>query len=87
MTIKALCIIEDADRPTIAMFIGLRRAEITLTFICPHSSDSYAALTAAGFRILDIQILRRLDLNAIRLLRNELQDGGYHIMHIFSNKG
>ena len=87
MTIRALCITEDADRPTIAMFIGLRRAGITLTLICPHSSDSHTSLTEAGFRVLNIQILRRLDFNAIRLLRNELRDGRYHIMHIFSNKG
>ena len=69
------------------MFIGLRRAGIKLTFICPHYSDSHAGLTEAGFRVLDIQIRRRLDFPAIRLLRDELRDGRYHIMHIFSNKG
>ena len=85
-TIRALCIIEDADRPTIAMFIGMRRAGIELTFICPHPSNSRADLSEAGFRVLDIQIRSHIDFAGIRQLRNEIRQGDYNIMHVFSNK-
>ena len=86
VTIRALCIVEDADRPTIVMFIGMRRAGIELTFICPHPSDSQADLSEAGFRVLDLKIRSRIDLAGIRLLRDEIRQGGYNIMHVFSNK-
>ena len=86
MTIRALCIIEDADRPTIAMFIGMRRAGIELTFICPQPSISEPDLAEAGFQVLDIRIRNRIDLAGIRDLRAEVRRGGYDIMHVFSNK-
>ncbi len=68
------------------MFIGMRRAGIELSFICPHSSNSQADLSEAGFRILDIQIRSRIDFAGIRLLRDGVRRGGYNIMHVFSNK-
>jgi glycosyltransferase involved in cell wall biosynthesis len=68
------------------MFIGMRRAGIELSFICPHPSNSQADLSEAGFRILDIQIRSRIDFAGIRLLRDEVRRGGYNIMHVFSNK-
>jgi len=86
MTIRALCITEDADRPTIATFIGMQGAGIDVTVICSQSSGR-TALTAAGVKVLDIPILGRLDFTAIRLLRAELQRCRYDILHVFGNKG
>ena len=86
MRIKTLCITEDPDRPTIATFIGLHRAGIELTVVCPPVSASRAALAAAGVPTLELQFSARLDVGAIRRLRAELRHGRYDILHVFSNK-
>jgi glycosyltransferase involved in cell wall biosynthesis len=85
-TIKALCITEDADRPTTATFVGLRRAGVDLSVICPRSSESRAVLIDAGVPVLDLEIRKRFDLSGIRRLREELERGRYDILHVFSNK-
>jgi len=86
VTIRALCITEDPDRPTIATFIGLHRAGIGLTVVCPRSSESRNVLAAAGVPICDIELSARLDLGGIRCLRAELRRGNYDILHVFGNK-
>jgi len=86
VTIKALCITEDADRPTTATFIGLHRAGIALTVVCPPGSQGHAALDAAGVPLLDFELRGRVDSAGVRRLRSELQIGHYDILHVFSNK-
>jgi glycosyltransferase involved in cell wall biosynthesis len=77
---------EDPDRPTIATFIGLHRAGVDLTVVCPSGSASRAALAAAGVATLDLQFSARVDIGGIRRLRAELRQGRYDILHVFSNK-
>src|SRR5512143_1346616 len=84
--IKALCITEDADRPTTATFIGLVQAGVDVTVMCPAASERRAALVAAGVRVLDLPLRRRVDRAGIAELRAELMRGGYDILHLFSNK-
>jgi hypothetical protein len=84
--IKALCITADADRPTIATFIGLARAGVDLTVVCPRSSAGRDELAAAGVRLLDLQLRGPFDGAGARRLRAELEAGGYDILHMFSNK-
>jgi hypothetical protein len=86
VTIKALCITEDPDRPTIAMFVGLKRHGIDLTVVCPASAGAArAALAAANVQLLDVALRRQFDLRAIRQLRDELRRD-YDILHVFGNK-
>ncbi len=87
MTIKVLCVIEDADRSTVATFIGMHRAGIDLTVVCPRASKSNAELTEADVPILDIELRSRIDSAGTRQLRDELRRGQYDILHAFSNKG
>ncbi len=84
--IKALCITEDADRPTTATFIGLREAGVDVTVMCPATSDRRAALVDAGVRVLDLPLRKRVDRSGIAELRAELTRSGYDILHLFSNK-
>ena len=84
--IKALCITEDADRPTTATFIGLERAGVDVTVMCPAASERRGALVEAGVRVLDLPLRRRVDRAGIAELRVELTRGGYDILHLFSNK-
>jgi glycosyltransferase involved in cell wall biosynthesis len=84
--IKALCITEDADRPTTATFIGLKQAGIDVTVMCPAASDRRGALQDAGVRVLDLPLRKRVDREGIAELRAEIVRGGYQILHLFSNK-
>ncbi len=68
------------------MFIGMRRAGIELTFICPPPAIGRADLSEAGFRVLDIQIRSHIDFAGILQLRNEIRQGDYDILHVFNNK-
>ena len=86
MTIKALCVIEDVDRPTIATFVGMRRAGIDLTVICPPASSGHDVLSQAGIPLVNIEFRSRFDSPGAKLLREHLKDGGYDILHLFGNK-
>jgi glycosyltransferase involved in cell wall biosynthesis len=87
VTIKALCITEDPDRPTIATFAGLNRAGVEVTVVCPRSAtQARATLAAAGVRLLDLDLRGRLDLRGIRRLRAELVAGDYDVLHLLGNR-
>jgi glycosyltransferase involved in cell wall biosynthesis len=84
--IKALCITEDPDRPTTAMFIGLKRAGIDITVACPPAAHTRALLAENGVRALELPLRANVDRRGARELRKELLDGNYQILHVFSNK-
>jgi glycosyltransferase involved in cell wall biosynthesis len=86
LTIKALCIIEDPDRPTIATFIGMHRAGIELSIVCPQRHYRHDELMKAGLNTIPITFKGRYDPKAIRLLREELDKGKYDILHILGNR-
>jgi glycosyltransferase involved in cell wall biosynthesis len=83
--IKALCITEDPDRPTTAMFVGLKDAGVDVTVICP-AGERRAWLEQHGVRVLDVPLRKQIDREAVRRLRAELESGRYDILHLFSNK-
>lgn len=86
MAIRSLCITDIADRPTVATFIGMHDAGISVTVVCPSDHPNNATLRAAGVPTIDIPLQRHFDKAGIAALRAELIRGRYHIMHTFSNK-
>jgi glycosyltransferase involved in cell wall biosynthesis len=84
--IKALCITEDPDRPTTATFVGLHRAGVDVTVVCPPGSDSRGVLLEAGVKLLDLKLGGLRDRVGTRRLREELQHEQYDILHVFSNR-
>ena len=82
---KVLCITEDLDHPTTALFIGLRDAGVDLLVSCPANSRYRPMLESAGITLLDLQFSRRVDRPAIARLREEIGKG-CDILHLFSNK-
>src|SRR5690606_28361655 len=83
--LKVLCITEDLDRPTTAMFVGLANAGVDVTVICPPG-ERREWLERNGVRMLDVPLRKQIDRAAIRRLRAELVDGRYDLLHLFSNK-
>ena len=86
MPIRSLCITQGADRPTVATFIGMHRAGIEITVICPSDHPNYAVLADAGVPLVDMPLRKNFDSNDIASLRKLLVDGRFHIMHTFNNK-
>lgn len=84
--IRALCITEDLDRPTNALLTGLARAGVDVTLICPGEGEWRARLEDNGVRMLDLPLRKRFDREGVRLLRAELMNGRYDILHLLSNK-
>jgi glycosyltransferase involved in cell wall biosynthesis len=83
--IKVLCITEDPDRPTTATFVGLERAGVDVTVICP-AGERRTWLEQNGVRVLDVPLCKQFDREAVRRLRAELRQGRHDILHLFSNK-
>jgi glycosyltransferase involved in cell wall biosynthesis len=86
MSIRVLCVTNGGDRPTIATFIGMRQAGLDVTVVCPADHPNNRVLADAGIRTIDIPIKRNFDTAGIRLLREELVRGQYHIMHTFNSR-
>jgi glycosyltransferase involved in cell wall biosynthesis len=85
--IKTLCITEDPDRPTTATFVGLKRAGVDVTVVCPPTAaKSRAALAEAGVALLDLEVRGRFDRAGTHRLREELVRGRYDVLHVFSNR-
>lgn len=83
--LKVLCITEDPDRPTTAMFVGLKNAGVEVTVICPPG-ERRTWLEQNGVRVLDVPLRKQFDREAIRRIRSELVEGRYNLLHLFSNK-
>jgi glycosyltransferase involved in cell wall biosynthesis len=86
MPIRSLCITEGGDRPTIETFIGMHRAGIELTVICPSERPTYKTLVDAGVPVVDLYLKHNFNRADIARLHEELLLGEYHIMHTFNSK-
>jgi glycosyltransferase involved in cell wall biosynthesis len=84
--IRSLCITDDPDKPTTATFVGLHRAGIEMTVVCPPGAASRAVLAAAGVRLLELSFRGNIDRAGRRVLREELVRGRFDILHLLSNK-
>lgn len=88
--IRVLCVNDDreqsGDLPTGATFVGLHRAGVALTVVCPPEHPHYALLVREGIPTIDIAIGKNVDRGAIRALRAELVRGRYDIVHTYNNK-
>ena len=86
MPIRSLCITEGGDRPTMETFIGMHRAGIEITAICPADHPNHKLLADAGVPTIDLRLQHNFDKTDIARLREELIRGEYHIMHTFNSK-
>ena len=85
--IKTLCITEDPDGPTTATFVGLKRAGVDVTVVCPpNAAKSRATLAEAGVPLLELDVRGRFDRAGTQRLRDELVRGRYDVLHVFSNR-
>jgi glycosyltransferase involved in cell wall biosynthesis len=86
MAIRSLCVTQGGDRPTLAMFVGMREAGIDVRVVCPADNANFAVLERAGVPVLDIALAKNFDRDGRRRLREELVRGRYHIVHTFNSR-
>jgi len=84
--IRSLCITEGGDRPTIASFVGMHRAGVEVTVVCPGDHPNYRVLGEAGVPAIDMRLRHNFNRADIAALRAELVRGRYHIMHTFNSR-
>jgi glycosyltransferase involved in cell wall biosynthesis len=68
------------------MFIGMHRAGVAVTVVCPPEHPHYPLLVAERIPVVDIRFRRNFDRAAIARVREELVRGAYDIVHTFNNK-
>lgn len=86
MAIRALCITEGADRPTMATLIGMHDAGIEVSVVCPAEHANARLLTDAGVPVLDIRLRKNFDASGAAALREEVLRGRYHLIHTFNSR-
>ncbi len=86
MSLRVLCIVGDADRPTVETFVGLQQAGVGVTVSFQADTPNYRYLAEAGVPIIDLPLRKNIDLAGIRRLREEFDRGGYQLVHTFNNK-
>ena len=86
MSIRTLCITEGADRPTMATLIGMNRAGIGVTVVCPKAHPNERLLSAAGVPSIDIPLRGNFDRDGIARLRAELERGRHDVIHTFNSR-
>lgn len=86
MSIKALCLTEDPDRPTMATLAGLEEKGIDVTVMLPPVEKARNILDDAGVAIRDFPFSKRSDPGGVAALRADLEQGNFDILHLFSNK-
>jgi glycosyltransferase involved in cell wall biosynthesis len=86
MAIRSLCITGGGDKPTMETFVGMHRAGIDVTVICPADHANHRLLVDAGVPTIDIRLDKNFDAKGTAQLREELHRGQYHIVHTFNSK-
>lgn len=83
---RVLCITGDCDRPEAETFIGLKKLGIDIMVICPLTAQYYERFIDAGIPVIDIVIKKRVDIDAIRKIRNLIKQKNINIIHMFNNR-
>lgn len=73
-------------RPEGELFIGLQKAGLDLTIMTQRAAEFIPHFLKAGIRIIDFHPTKKLSRSAIQLIRKELKNGQYDILHLFNSK-
>jgi len=90
MIIRALiiCYITDkaSSKPDVAMVVGLHKQGIMVDVMIPGHSPFVKIFHDMGIRVIPAHPERKISLRAIRLIRSEIRQRNYHIIHLFNTK-
>lgn len=90
MKIKVLVISDYREyvspRPEAELFIGLQKAGLDITIMTYPNAAWTPYFKEAGIRVIESHPVKKFHKPSIKLIRKELTDGGYHILHLFNSK-
>jgi len=90
MTIKALiiCYITDsaAPKPDIELVIGLHNQGLELDVMIPAHSVYVKIFNELGIRVIPTHPLNKISLRTVLLIRREIKQRNYQIIHLFNTK-
>lgn len=81
-----LCVTGHSDRPEAETFIAIHKRGFGIQVMCPADAPHFDRLRAAGVPLLPLSIKGKLDRDATRTIREQLQSGRFHILHVFNNQ-
>jgi glycosyltransferase involved in cell wall biosynthesis len=83
---RVLAITTCSDRPEAETFIGLKKRGVDIEVMCSTESLYYQNLKDSGVPVTDFEVRGRIDLAAIRAIRQHLQTQQFDILHGFNNQ-
>ena len=89
MKIKVLVISDYRDyisaRPEAELYIGLQKAGLEVTIMTYPDTAWAKEFLAAGLQVIAYHPLKKRSRTDIDYIRNVLQEGGYHILHLYNS--
>ena len=73
-------------RPEAAIFLGLQKRGVQVTIMTYGSAPWVHDFERAGIRVIPFHPSKKRDSHAIKVIREELEGGAYHFLHLFNNK-
>ena len=90
MRIKVLVISDYREfvspRPEAELFIGLQTAGLDITIMTYPDAAWTPYFKKAGIRVIESHPVKKFHKPSIKMIRKELEKGGYHILHLFNSK-
>jgi glycosyltransferase involved in cell wall biosynthesis len=86
MTTSCLVVTGHSDLPETHLFIGLQQAGINIRVMCPANALNRQLLIDAKLPVIDLNLKSRFDRQGIQVIRNELANQQFDIIHAFNNK-
>jgi len=83
---RVLCITSFSDRPETETFIGLSQTGVDIEVMCPSSAPFIRYLKKSGIKVIDFSPKNRIDLGAVRTIRERIRQKQIDILHGFNNR-
>lgn len=75
-----------SDRPEAETFIGLQRAGVDVSVLCPQDAPHFRRLEAAGVEVTELALRSRCDFRSQAVIGRKLREREPNILHLFNNK-
>ena len=83
---RILYITKNSDRPESATIIGMSKRGVDVFVMADLRSPHVRRIQAAGIEVLDVPLDRKLDRDALQLIRRTVVEQSIDIVHAFTNR-
>lgn len=72
-------------RPEAEIFIGLQKLGLDITIMTYRNAAYVQKFKEAGIKVIDYHPEKKFSIKDIRIIKNEIKSGRYHIIHLFNS--